>query len=115
MKRVVILGGGRVGSAMAMDMARDAGVEVTVVDARAEALDALSRRFGVRTLRADLAEAAAIERAVADADVVLGALASVLGLGAMRAVIDAGKDYCDISFMEEDPRPSSTPSRGNGA
>jgi lysine 6-dehydrogenase len=33
---------------------------------------------------------------------VLGALSSTLGLQTLSAVIDAGKSYCDISFMAED-------------
>ena len=40
---------------------------------------------------------------MADADIVLGALPSSLGLGALQAVIEAGRHYCDISFMPEDP------------
>src|SRR5205823_6097028 len=35
-------------------------------------------------------------------DLVLGALSSAIGLQTLRAVIEAGKDYCDISFMPED-------------
>jgi len=34
--------------------------------------------------------------------VVCGALSSVIGHAALRAVIEAGKPYCDISFMPED-------------
>ena len=34
-------------------------------------------------------------------DLVLGALPSVLGFQTLEAVIAAGKDYCDISFMPE--------------
>ena len=36
-----------------------------------------------------------------DYDLVLGALPSVFGYRTLEAVIEAGKDYCDISFMPE--------------
>ena len=42
--KIVVLGGGRVGSAMARDLARDPQFQVTVVDASAEALQTLLER-----------------------------------------------------------------------
>src|SRR5688500_2330597 len=101
MKRAIVLGAGRVGAVMARDMASD--YQVTVADVRADARErgATDRR---RTGRADLGDPAAVKRAVADQDVVLGALASAIGLQTLRAVIDAGRPYVDISFMPEDGR-----------
>ena len=49
--KIVVLGGGRVGSAMARDLARDPQFEVTVVDASEEALRRLGEP-GLRTERA---------------------------------------------------------------
>ena len=56
--KIVVLGGGRVGSAMARDLARDPQFEVTVVDASEAALRRLEEP-GLRTVRADLADPAA--------------------------------------------------------
>ena len=39
---------------------------------------------------------------VHDADVVVGALSSAIGLQTLEAVIEAKRDYVDISFMPED-------------
>ena len=89
-----------VGSAIAMDLAKDA--EVRVVDRSPAALARVADRYGVATHEANLSRGEAITEAVADADVVVGALASHLGFGALRAVIEAGKPYVDISFMAED-------------
>jgi saccharopine dehydrogenase-like NADP-dependent oxidoreductase len=103
-KHAVILGSGMVGSTMAMDLARggEKSFAVTVVDARAAALDRVTTRYGVATRQANLADAAAVTAAIADADVVLGALPSTLGLATLRTVIAAAKPYVDISFMAED-------------
>jgi lysine 6-dehydrogenase len=101
MTHAIVLGAGMVGSAMAMDL-KKSGLDVTVVDARKDALERVAARFGVRTLQADLSDPAEVKRAVREADVVLGALSSVLGLQTLRAVIEAKKRYVDISFMADD-------------
>ena len=100
-KRVVVLGAGMVGSAIAMDLARS-GWRVTVADRRPEALSRVAARHGVATAEADLADAGAVRRLAGGHDLVVGALASVLGLQTLRAVAEAGRDYVDISFMPED-------------
>jgi lysine 6-dehydrogenase len=100
--RTLVLGGGMVGSAIAFDMKRN-GFATTLADARDEPLGKAKERFGMDTLRADLSDPAAVGKAVAGFDLVLGALPSVFGLQTLRAVIEAGKNYCDISFMDDDP------------
>ncbi len=103
--RAIVLGAGMVGSVMAADLCRE--FDVTIADVREENLAAASARAAraggkVSTSKVDLSDPAAIARAVAPFDIVLGALASRIGFAALRAVIEAGKNYCDISFMAED-------------
>lgn len=100
-KRVVILGGGMIGSAMAMDLSREPGWDVTVADVREETLARLVARYGVAGVRAELGDAAAVERLVVDYDLVIGALPSAIGFQTLAAVLRAGRDYVDISFMPE--------------
>lgn len=107
MPKAIVLGAGMVGSVIAADLAATPGFDVTVSDIRPSALAAAADRARssgaqVRTLTADLADPAAVQRLVAPFDIVLGALASRIGLQTLRAVIDAGKHYCDISFMAQD-------------
>ncbi|CAN5749023.1 saccharopine dehydrogenase family protein [soil metagenome] len=105
--RVLILGCGMVGSVMAIDMAR-AGFAVTLADARADALAAAAAKCAAltgitpATKTADLSSAPAVAALAREHDLVLGALASRIALGALGAVIAARKPYCDISFMAED-------------
>ncbi len=96
---VTVLGAGMVGSAIAADLARS-GFDVTVADARPDALARVNAP--VERVRADLGTAEAVQRAVAGADIVVGALSSRLGFQTLRAVIEARKPIVDISFMEED-------------
>lgn len=104
MKRVVVLGSGLVGAVMAADLAADGDLDVSVADFREDALARASERAqgGVTTLRADFADPTVIRKLVEPFDLVVGALASHLGFATLRAVIEAGKNYCDISFMPED-------------
>jgi lysine 6-dehydrogenase len=100
-QKIVILGGGMIGSAMAMDLKRENRNDVTVAELRPEVRQRLESRHGVATLAADLSRPEAITKLVKGYDLVLGALPSVYGYRTLEAVIAAGKDYCDISFMPE--------------
>lgn len=103
MTKALVLGAGMVGSVMAFDLARH-GHDVTIADASdANLANAAARAPGkIHTTKADLGDAPTISALAHAADVVLGALPSKLGFAAMKAVIQAGRPYCDISFMTED-------------
>jgi saccharopine dehydrogenase-like NADP-dependent oxidoreductase len=103
--KIVIWGAGRVGCEIASDLAADGEHQLTIVDASEPALDRVRKRCGaeVTPRRADLADPKAAREIAGSHELVIGALASHLGLEALRAVIAAGRPYCDISFMEEDP------------
>jgi lysine 6-dehydrogenase len=103
MARALILGGGMIGSTMAMDLAEDPSFDVTVADVRDEVLAALARDHGVKVLRADLSDVAELVALAEGFDVVLGALSSRMGLRTLRAMIAAGTPYVDVSFMADDP------------
>lgn len=100
-RKITVLGAGMVGSAMAADMQRF-GFDVTLADARPQALERAKAKWGVRTTQADLGTAASVKKLVAKSDLVLGALSSAIGLQTLKAVIEAKKPYVDISFMAED-------------
>lgn len=104
MANVVVLGAGMVGSVIAADLVAGKGTRVTVADRSPESLARAKERCRgrVRTVEADLASRAEVERAIADADLVIGALPSVLGLATLETVAAKGMRYCDISFMPED-------------
>ena len=100
-KKVVVLGAGMVGAAIARDLADDAGLRVDVADVRPESLVRVAEQARVGKVRADLGSADAVRRLVAGYDLVVGALPSVIGFETVRTVIEAGCDLVDISFMPE--------------
>jgi len=90
MRNVTILGAGRVGSAIALDLARDGEFQATVADRSEPALDRLrTRGLGVR--RVDLGAPEGVREAVAGADLVVGAVPGFLGFRTLEAVLEAGK------------------------
>lgn len=99
MTHVVVLGAGRVGGAMALDLASD--FKVTVAD-RSEPALARMRGAGLAVRVADLAAPEAVKAAVADADLVVGAVPGFMGFATAKAVLEAGRPLVDISFFDED-------------
>ncbi len=99
MQHIVVLGAGRVGSAMARDLATE--FKVTVAD-RSETALARMATARLTTRKADLATPAGVQTAVADADLVVGAVPGFMGFATAKAVLEAGKTLVDISFFDED-------------
>lgn len=81
MKKIIVLGAGLVGNAMALDLAKQ--YEVCSVDASMEALNRLEAR-GIRTVRADLTDEKTLKSAVSGFDLVVGALPGFLGYQALK-------------------------------
>jgi lysine 6-dehydrogenase len=98
--RIVVLGVGLVGRAIAIDL-KQSGHEVAAVDVNQEALDELSDRHGILPVCADFTGDRLAEL-VRDADLVMGAAPGASGYRVMEAVIRAGKNMVDISFCPED-------------
>ena len=101
--KVVVLGAGMVGAAIARDLAGDAELQVDVADVRAESLERVAEHAPVGKVRTDLGDPAAVRRLVAGYDLVVGALPSVIGFETVRTVIEAGRNLVDISFMPQNP------------
>lgn len=100
--QAIVLGCGLVGATIAKDLSGDAAFTVTVADVNPRNFDRLPKRGNLKSLPMDLSDAAAVGKAVSAFDIVLGALPSRFGFQTLRAVIEAGKPYADISFMPED-------------
>jgi saccharopine dehydrogenase-like NADP-dependent oxidoreductase len=101
--KVAVLGAGRVGRAMAMDLAKDPEFQVTVADKAPEALQALEGVEGLTTVQADLSEQKAIRHILADQDLGIGAVPGFMGYQVLQAILEAGRPAVDIAFFPEDP------------
>lgn len=100
MSNVAVLGGGIVGSAMAIDLAKNHAV--TVLDRSREALQKLTARNNhIRTGVIDVTDNNALQRALAPFDLVICAVPGFLGFRTLQTIINAGKNVIDISFFPE--------------
>ncbi|HRY32309.1 MAG TPA: saccharopine dehydrogenase C-terminal domain-containing protein [Bacteroidales bacterium] len=102
-KKIIVLGAGLVGSAMAADLAADADLSVTVADIKPEVLSKLRETHHVETVQADLSDRAMLSGLVKDYDLVLDAVPGYMGYSTLETVISEGKDVVDIAFFPEDP------------
>ena len=101
MKKIVVLGAGLVGKAIARDLAKS--FDVTAVDVNHSNLERLSNNSNVKTILTDLTEEGEVQSVVKESDLVIGALPGYMGFETVKQVILAGKNIIDISFFREDP------------
>lgn len=99
-KKVVILGAGRVGASIAIEMSKQ--YNVTVADIDEASLSKLKRCFAINCVQTDVTVKKKLETLVAEADLVIGAVPGALGYDVVKKVIETGKNMVDISFMPED-------------
>lgn len=100
MKKIIVLGAGMVGSAIAVDLSKN--YDVTSADINLQNLSKLKKQR-VKTLQNDLSDKNELIKLVKNYDLVIGAVPGFMGFETLKTVIEAGKDVVDISFFSEDP------------
>ena len=98
-KKVIVLGAGMVGSAIALDLAKD--YDVTAADKRREPLLTLKAK-GIKIKQCDLSNHKKLHDLVKNFDLVIGAVPGFMGFQTLKTVIAAKKNVVDISFFPED-------------
>lgn len=101
MDKIIVLGAGLVGKAIAIDLCRD--FEVTVADVNKQQLDRLAASHPIETVQADLADEGNVKRVIDGHDLVIGALPGFMGFDTLKYVIESAKNIVDISFFAQDP------------
>lgn len=99
MKKIIVLGAGLVGKAIAIDLCAE--YQVTSVDINQDNLDVLRNNHIVYTEQANIQQNGVLEKLVRDYDLVIGAVPGFMGYETVKRVINAGKDIVDISFFPE--------------
>ena len=99
-KKIIVLGAGLVGSAIAIDLSKKH--DVTSVDLNSGSFSKFADYQEIKTVQADLSNKETVKSLVSGFDLVIGAVPGFMGYQTMRTVIEAGKNMVDISFMPED-------------
>jgi len=101
--KIIVLGAGLVGRPMAIDLARDKNLQVTVADLNKKNLDLFPEEFQIKKIQKDFSNPAEVIKLVKGYDLVLSAVPGFMGFKTLEAIISAGKNVVDIAFFPEDP------------
>jgi lysine 6-dehydrogenase len=101
--KILVLGSGLIGGPMAVDLATDPSLTITVADINADALARIGKRSNIETTRCDVRNRHTLRELIRRNDVVLSAVPGFLGFETLRSIIEAGKNVVDIAFFPEDP------------
>jgi saccharopine dehydrogenase-like NADP-dependent oxidoreductase len=101
MKKIIVLGSGMVGSAMAIDLAKNH--QVTVADINQNTLNKMQEKnTELNVLCIDFTDETELKNAIELFDLVVCAAPGFLGYRTLKNIIEAKKDVVDISFFSED-------------
>jgi saccharopine dehydrogenase-like NADP-dependent oxidoreductase len=95
--RILLLGAGKIGSAIARFLHRSGDYRVTVGDFDPVALARLRESLPVSTVTLDVADPAALRAAMADQQTVISACSFAVNPGIAAACLDAGCSYFDLT------------------
>lgn len=100
MTKIIVLGAGMVGSAMAIDLSKK--YNVTVADLSNKALEKLKQKNqSIQTLQLNAKDKALLTSAITPFDIVVCAVPGFMGFETLKTIIEAGKNVVDISFFPE--------------
>ena len=100
MSKVIVLGAGMVGSAIAIDMAKKH--DVTVTDLNQKILNKVNLRCkSLNTSVLDVTDKLKLQDMISPFDLVICAVPGFLGFETLESIIEAQKNVIDISFFSE--------------
>lgn len=100
MKKIIVLGAGMVGSAMAIDLSKDHNV--TVTDFNQDTLNKLQQKHSlIQTILLDVNDLQLLSKTIIPFDLVVCAVPGFLGFITMETIIKTEKNVIDISFFPE--------------
>ncbi len=100
--RVIVLGAGLVGGPMALDLANDSDIDVTLADINPENLNRFNSNSSITIHQADLSDENGLTQLIKDFDIVVSAVPGFMGHKTLETIIKAGKNVVDIAFSPED-------------
>ena len=100
MKKVIVLGGGMVGSAMAIDMAKKHHVLLTDIN-NIPLKKAKDKCNSLNILELDVNEEETLKETIQNFDLVISAVPGFLGFKTLKNIIEAKMNVVDISFFPE--------------
>ena len=102
MSKIIVLGAGMVGSAMAIDLSKKHDVLVSDLDQKV-LIKLQTKCPDLSTQQLDVTDKKALQKSLQPSDLVICAVPGFLGYQTLKSIIEAGKNVVDISFFPENP------------
>jgi lysine 6-dehydrogenase len=100
MTRIIVLGAGMVGSAMAIDLSKKH--TISLADLNSQRLEYIRQKHPkISTLQLDISDTEKLQSVLKNFDFVVCAVPGFLGFQTIKSIIEAGKNVVDISFFPE--------------
>ena len=99
MVNLLILGGGRVGSAIAYDLCKV--YSVTVADINESILKKLTKKYNIKTIQCDCSNSNELKKLIKTYDLIISAVPGFMGFTTLKTIIKSNKSVVDISFFPE--------------
>ena len=101
MSKIIVLGAGMVGSAMAIDLSENH--QVTLTDIDVATLDKVQKKCPqLNTIELDVTDKTNLKSRIESYDLVICAVPGFLGFETLKGIIETGVNVVDISFFPED-------------
>ena len=94
--KILVLGAGRVGSAMVEDLLKDEQFSVAVADINPETL----KKFTCPTMEIDLCDKSRLSSLAKEYDLVLSAVPGFMGFNVFQTIIESVTHIVDIAFFQ---------------
>ncbi len=109
--KILVMGAGVVGKAVAHDLSRD--YDISVGDKDEKNLEKVEGQ--AETFLLDIEDEEEVISHMKEHDVVVGSLPGRFGLKTIKLALEAGVDIVDVSFMPEDPLPLDDKAKQSGS
>ncbi len=100
--KTIVLGGGLVGAPMAIDLAEDEDINVSVADISNGILKKFKTHTEIKTIKQDLSDRQGLKEMISSFDMVINAVPGFMGYKTLETIIKASKNVVDIAFFPED-------------
>ncbi len=100
--KIIVLGAGLVGSPMAVDLAKDKNMKISVADISEHNLAKFNNNPAITTICQDLSDRALLSDLVKGFDMAVSAVPGFMGYQTLETIIETGTDVIDIAFFPED-------------
>lgn len=100
MSKIIVIGAGMIGSAMALDVTSNH--KVVVADINEKSLQKIQQKNNaIQTIQLNVQDKNVLATTIAPFDIVLCAVPGFMGFETLKTIIKAGKNVVDISFFPE--------------